>query len=230
MKPIIAMSHIGVDEHSEFMQSKYLESLTRAGAEIKLIDLENPEQAVEEMLSCDGLLLPGGADVNPALYGQEKSEKCQEPNTIRDAAEWQMLSAFLKTNKPILCICRGEQLLNAFCGGTLYQDIKELQTCTHDDRDTAATGIHHVTLVPNTKLSTILGDDRLFVNSLHHQAVDKAAPNLKACAKSEDGFVEAIEMPEHPFCLGLQWHPEHLSENNPLQQGIFDQFVAACRK
>ena len=228
MKPVIAISNFAHDSHSEFMQSKYIESIHRAGGEVHLISLEDPAQAVAETLACDGLLLPGGADVNPALYGQERSKKCQEPSAVRDAAEWEMLSAFFKTKKPILCICRGEQLLNAFCGGTLYQDIKEIQTCNHDDRDTAATGIHHVAIIPETKLSTLLGKESLFVNSLHHQAVDKVAPNLRVCAKSEDGFVEAVEMPAHPFCLGLQWHPEHLSEHDALQQSIFDQFVAEC--
>lgn len=228
MRPVIAMSRIGIDAHSEFMQSKYLESLERAGAEVRLIDLKDPDQAVKEMLACDGLLMPGGVDVDPALYGQEKTEKCQELDIVRDTAEWEMLSAFMKTEKPIFCICRGEQLLNAFCGGTLYQDIQDKQSCIHSNLEAAARGIHQVNLIPDTKLFAMLGKETLSVNSIHHQAVDKVAPKLTVCAQSEDGFVEAVEMREHPFCLGVQWHPEHLSEHDLLQQKLFDEFVRQC--
>lgn len=231
MKPVIAMPQMGNDLFRKFMKSKYVQSLKRAGAEVRWIELEDPAQAVEETLKCDGLLLPGGADVNPELYGQVPTEACGKPNALRDTAEWRMLEAFLPTKKPIFCICRGCQLLNVFFGGTLHQDIKDTQQCSHVHMLSAPKGIHNVSVVPNTSLSAVLErKETVFVNSLHHQAVDRVGQGLTVCANSEDGFVEALEVPDHPFCLGVQWHPEHMSKKNALQQGLFDRFVSKCKE
>lgn len=228
MAPKIAIPQMGNDLFRKYMKSKYESSLKRAGAEVLWIELENLDQAVAEMLACDGLLLPGGADVNPALYGQEATEKCGKPNTLRDNAEMKMLESFLETKKPIFCICRGAQLLNVFCGGTLYQDIKELQKCKHSDFLSKNKGTHQVQIMENTKLSACMENDVAIVNSLHHQAIEKIAEGLKVAAMSEDGFVEAVEMVDYPYCVGVQWHPEHMSKRNEKQQRLFDMFVKAC--
>jgi len=194
---------------------------------VRWIELNDPDAAASQALTCDGLLLPGGADVAPHLYGQEPTEKCGKPNTLRDTGEMIILEAFFPSNKPIFCICRGVQLLNVFCGGTLHQDIKEAQKCSHSDFKTRAKGCHSVTLTPDTRLSAILGAHAL-VNSMHHQAVDTVGKDLTVVAVSEDGFIEALEHNIHPFCIGVQWHPEHMSKKIPTQQKLFDAFVAAC--
>lgn len=228
MKPTIAIPQIGNDLFRAYMKSKYVQSLHRAGAEVRWIDLKDPEAAVAEMLTCDGLLLPGGADLNPALYGQAPTEKCGKPNQLRDKAEMRMLEAFLPTNRPILCICRGIQLLNVFYNGTLYQDIKGTQMCRHSHFPSKSKGIHTVKVSPNTKLGRILGENTIKVNSLHHQAVDQLGPGLTISAVSEDGFIEGLEVFLHPFCIGVQWHPEHMSKGNPQQQKLFHAFVQSC--
>lgn len=228
MTPKIAIPQMGNDLFRKYMKSKYESSLKRAGAEVCWIELEDLEQAIAKMLECDGLLLPGGADVNPKLYGQVPTEKCGKPNTLRDTAEVKMLDAFLETKKPILCICRGVQLLNVFCGGTLHQDIKDTQTCKHSDFLSKNKGGHQVRITADTKLRTCIGRDSVVVNSLHHQAIDKVAEGLKVAAVSEDGFVEAVEMVDYPYCVGVQWHPEHMSKANEIQQRLFDMFVKAC--
>lgn len=228
MKPVIGIPQMGSDLFRKYMKSKYVSSLVRAGAQVRWIELEDTDAAVAQLLDCDGLLLPGGADVNPKLYGQVPTEKCGKPNTLRDTGEMKLLEAFLPTNKPILCICRGVQLLNVFCGGTLHQDIKDSQKCSHSDFFTRARGCHQVKIMPHTRLNHIFEEETVKVNSLHHQAVDQVGKDLTISAVSEDGFVEALEITRHPFCIGVQWHPEHMSKRNPTQQKLFDAFVEAC--
>lgn len=230
MEPVIAVADGGNSLLRRYMKSKYVRSLHCAGAKVRWINLADPEEAVRQMLQCDGLLLPGGADIDPMRYGQEVQEKCGKLEKQRDEAEFRMLEAFLPTGKPILCICRGEQLLNVYFGGTLHQDIKSTQVCKHSNWPGKNTGSHGIKLYPHTKLGRILGTQEERVNSLHHQAVDTLGPGLAVSAVSEDGFIEGVEAFGHPFCLGVQWHPEHMSKTNPRQQKIFDAFVEACKK
>lgn len=214
----------------KYMQSKYTASLRRAGAKAVWIETDDLGKAIQEMLACDGLLLSGGEDVNPAFYGQTATEKCGKIVPARDHAEMKMLEAFLSTGKPILGICRGEQLMNVFFGGTLHQDIADVATSCHDDYPRKNRGNHEVSVTRGTKLAEIMGQETFLANSLHHQAVDKVAPALILAATSEDGIVEGIEHPSHPFCIGVQWHPEHMSAYSKLQRRIFDAFVDACTK
>lgn len=227
--PVIAMPQMGHDLFRKYMKSKYVASLRRAGASVRWIDLTDPEKAAEEAAACDGLLLPGGADVNPALYGQQPTEACGKPNAMRDAAEPQMLRRMLAEGKPILGICRGMQLMNVYFGGTLFQDISGTQRCRHSRFVTRARGEHQVSLAPDSQLCRILGAAAT-VNSLHHQAADRLGENLLCTAVSEDGFTEGIELKGHPFCLAVQWHPEHMSRHSKAQRALFDAFVQACRQ
>lgn len=230
MKPVIAIPQMGNDLFRKYMKSKYTESLRRAGADVRWISLENTDSAVSEMHKCGGLLLPGGADISPKLYGQEPSDKCGKPNKLRDTAEWEMLSAFLPTGRPIFCICRGVQLLNVFFGGTLHQDIRDLQTVRHADFPSKNKGCHRVSFCPAARLKEIFGESSALVNSLHHQAVDKTGSGLTVSAVSEDGFTEGLELSSHPFCIGVQWHPEHMSRKDEKQQALFHAFVSACKE
>lgn len=229
MKTTIAIPQMGSGLFRRYMKSKYVQCLERAGAQVRWINLDSVDRAVAEILECDGLLLPGGADIDPKLYGQEPSEKCGKPNALRDAAEMKMLEAYLPTNKPILCICRGVQLLNVYFGGTLHQDLKKIQVCKHADFRRRNKGTHPVKLLPRMKLGKILGEDIITVNSMHHQAVDQVGLGLTVSAVSGDGFIEGLEVYLHPFCIGVQWHPEHMGEENTQQQKLFEAFVAACK-
>mgnify|MGYP000782214759 FL=1 len=226
MSVTIAMPRMSTDPELTAAQAKYPESLARAGADVRWVELSDPERAVQEALTCDGLLLPGGGDMDPQFYGQERIPACGEPNLLRDAAEPPLLRAFLAADKPVLGICRGIQVMNVVLGGTLYQDIKPFAHVPHNDHWAK---IYTVTVRRGTKLEQILGQDTVLVNSQHHQAVDRIALGLTLTALSEDGIVEAIEKPDAKFCLGVQWHPEWLSAADPAMQGLFDAFVAACR-
>ena len=227
MRVVIAMPRMSTDPEPTVAQSKYIESLARAGAGMRWVELSDPEQAVQDALTCDGLLLPGGGDMDPKFYGQARIPACGEPNLLRDAAEPLLLRAFLAADKPVLGICRGIQVMNAVLGGDLYQDIKPFEHLPHNDHWAK---VHTVTVRRGTLLSRILGQDTVLVNSQHHQAVDRVAPGFTIAALSEDGIVEAIEKPDARFCLGVQWHPEWLSDADPAMQGLFDAFVNACSK
>lgn len=227
MRVVIAMPRMSTDPEPTVAQSKYIESLARAGAGMRWVELSDPEQAVQDALTCDGLLLPGGGDMDPKFYGQARIPACGEPNLLRDAAEPLLLRAFLAADKPVLGICRGIQVMNAVLGGDLYQDIKPFEHLPHNDHWAK---VHTVTVRRGTLLSRILGQDTVLVNSQHHQAVDRVAPGFTLAALSEDGIVEAIEKPDARFCLGVQWHPEWLSDADPAMQGLFDAFVNAYSK
>lgn len=227
MRVVIAMPRMSTDPEPTVAQSKYIESLARAGAGMRWVELNDPEQAVQDALTCDGLLLPGGGDMDPKFYGQARIPACGEPNLLRDAAEPLLLRAFLAADKPVLGICRGIQVMNAVLGGDLYQDIKPFEHLPHNGHWAK---VHTVTVRRGTLLSRILGQDTVLVNSQHHQAVDRVAPGFTLAALSEDGIVEAIEKPDARFCLGVQWYPEWLSDADPAMQGLFDAFVNACSK
>lgn len=221
-KPLIALPQWGNNLLRLYMKSKYVFSLRRAGARILWIEMDDPQLA-EKVRACDGLLLPGGDDIDPSRYGAERHEKCGVSSVLRDEAEWKLLDAFLPTGKPILGICRGCQFLNVYSGGTLHQHIEN-----HSDFKSRGKGCHKAHIASGSSLSSLLPSE-VWVNSLHHQAVDALGKGLTVTARAEDGTVEAIELTDHPFCVAVQWHPEHLSRTRPDQQKLFDHFVSLCR-
>ena len=225
----VAIPQMNTDLVRIYMRTKYVQSLKRAGANVRWIPWRAGEKDLQKLLACDGLLMPGGDDIDPSRYGMPRDPKCGRSNALQDGGELAMLEAVLPTGKPILCICRGQQLMNVFCGGTLHQDITDFQKCKHSDFASRANWIHQVDVVPGTRLDKILGSEPCRVNSMHHQAVETVAPGLTVGAVSEDGIVEALESQDHPFFLGVQWHPEHMSHKDPRQRRLFDAFVNACR-
>lgn len=230
MKPVIGIPQPGHDLFRQYMKSKYAASLRRAGARVRWIELDDLKKATQMLLACDGMLLTGGGDIEPSLYGETRLPECGEANALRDEYEWAMLKAYLPTGKPVLGICRGIQMMNTVTGGTLIQDIGRISGCKHSDFPNRGRGVHEIQILPGTRLAQILGTTCESVNSMHHQVADRLGEGMVISARSADGFIEAIERPDHPFCIGVQWHPEHMSRKFKRQQGIFDAFVAACKK
>jgi putative glutamine amidotransferase len=228
-RPVIAMPQWGNNLLRLYMKSKYVFSLHRAGARIRWIEMDDPDLA-EKTRDCDGLLLPGGDDIDPSRYGQPRQEKCGKSCELRDQAEWKMLEAFLPTGKPILGICRGCQLINVALGGTLWQDLPSQQPSDllHVQKEGAFEHSHSVSILPNTPLAEVLGQSRLTINSLHHQAAKDIGRGLQVMAKADDGIVEAMYLPEHPFLWALQWHPERPCDIDADARALFSRFITAC--
>ena len=157
----------------------------------------------------DGLLISGGDfDIDPSFYGQEiKSNKVQ---TIPKRTEFEinLIDLFIKTQKPILGICGGCQLINVYFKGTLIQDIKS--NIEHEQPNPRNETSHLIQLENNSYLKKIISSNEIYVNSAHHQAVDHLGKDLKIEAKASDGIIEAFRHTQHPYCVGLQWHPEFL--------------------
>jgi len=184
----------------------------------------------EPDLSCAGLVLCGGGDIESTLYGQE-NRGSHPPDRERDRAELALFRAFYRAGKPILGICRGLQLMNAALGGTLIQDLPQPGQCFHTspDRDT----VHPVRTLEGSLLRRLYGP-LAPVNSAHHQAADRLGEGLRAVAWTEGGIVEAIDLPGYPL-LGVQFHPERMSfdlRRPDTADGapIFSWFLELCRK
>jgi putative glutamine amidotransferase len=175
----------------------------------------------------DGLLLTGGEDVDPQLFGEEPRHGLGEISPVRDRFETALLLAMMRRDKPVFGICRGIQLMNAALGGTLYQDLGRewKSTLQHSQRAPRDHLAHAVTISPDSNLQRIFGSDRVSVNTFHHQAIHVLAPGFVATAVSSDGLIEAFELVGRPHIFGVQWHPENLWRKHPLHRRLFTAFV-----
>ena len=182
-----------------------------------------------------GLLLLGGSDVDPALYGEERHPATEVVPAPRDAYEIALIRAALARDLPIFAICRGIQVLNVALGGSLVQDIptQVLQHLDHNPGGAPSMIGHYVEITPGTILSALLEaeierDGFCAVNSRHHQAIKKLGEGLKVTASSVDGVIEAVERPASRFCVAVQWHPENFWQSGRFQ-GLFRGFLAAAQ-
>jgi putative glutamine amidotransferase len=182
----------------------------------------------------DGLLLSGGEDVDPALYGQERHARLGRVNRRRDDQELGLIAAARRRGIPIFGICRGLQVLNVAYGGTLVQDIPALKPSAvrHDVPSPKDFRAHEVATAPGSFLSPA-GPSRLAVNSRHHQAIERLGSGLAACARSDDGLIEAIaavgHAPERPSVFAVEWHPENFAGDSDAEN-LFRLFAEAVRR
>lgn len=228
--PVIGVPLMGKDIFHCYMQYKYTRCLKRAGANVELLAPDPSGETAKAALGrCAGFLFPGGPDISPKLYGQTPQISCKKPDPVRDTFEMKLLYAALAARKPIFCIGRGMQLLNVTFGGTLVQELKGKQEYPHQDFFNRWSATHPVELDPDSLLYRILGTDAVTVNSLHHQAADRIGEGLWICADSPEGFPEALEIDDYPFCIAVQWHPEYMAASVPIQQKLFAALVEACR-
>jgi len=189
---------------------------------------------IQQLVSLvDGILLIGGPDVDPVIFAGKAHPAVYGIDADRDALEIELVSQSIATDKPLLGICRGFQVINVALGGTLYTHIPDqlpgaLNHNQHDHPDHG--GEHHtITIKKETRLYRILQTSKTGVNTFHHQGIESIGKNLVAVAHSSDGLIESIEMPGHPFFLGVQWHPEWMT-HKPEMRRIFEEFVTSCQK
>ena len=231
-KPVIGVIPLWDDRLSSiWMLPDYLDGLRAAGALPVVLPLDAEEADIQQLYGlCDGILFTGGHDVDPKLYGQAATDACGTLCRRRDFLEAGLFRLAFAGGKPILGICRGAQLINVLLGGTLYQDLptEHPSDVTHRMGKPYDQPCHTVALTEGGCLQSLLGKQTLGVNSLHHQAICQLAPALRAEAWSPDGLVVAVSCPDHPFLLGVQWHPEFLFRVDADAAAIFKTFVEHC--
>ena len=213
----------------------YLESVRRAGGEPVevVVGGESPDQVLSRV---DGLMLTGGGDVDPKLYGEKPHDSFQAAETGRDEFEIALAKAAVQKGIPLLAICRGMQVLNVAMGGTLVQDIPSQVTgaLQHSVPQPRAGNAHEVWVADGSKLQALLRDhmddgETCHVNSRHHQSVKQVAKGFEVTATSPDGVIEAMEMPDAPYCVAVQWHPENFWRTGEFRE-LFEGLIQAANK
>lgn len=207
--------------------------LRAGGIPVMLPILEKAKDIEEIVQSIDGLLLSGGYDIDPTLFGEEPHPNLGVIVRARDTFELTLTRQLLALDKPILGVCRGCQILNIAVGGDMYQDISaqiKHDILQHKQLAPKAHGSHFVDVSRGSLLSKITGSERFKVNSRHHQANRAVQSPFRVSGSASDGVIEAIESEAHSFVLGVQWHPENMAiDGDETSIKIFEGFVEACR-
>jgi putative glutamine amidotransferase len=185
------------------------------------------------LATVDGVILSGGGDIAPSVYGEPESDLALGIDSARDRAEIALAHEALRVGLPILAICRGIQVLNVVLGGTLYLDIEKQVEGALPHRPEPGQPLtegpqHTVAIAPDSKLADIAGEESIVVNSFHHQAVRRVGRDLIVTARAPDGVIEALEHRDHPFCVGVQWHPEIVASTDQVMTRLFSAFVRAA--
>ena len=223
---------IGITRCSKL--ADYVASVEQTGAKVRILEVSESPRALVGMLN--GVVLTGGGDVDPVLYGEKRHESVADAEPGRDEFEIDLARRALLADLPLLAICRGAQVLNVATGGTLVQDIpSSVASDLKHSLSTPPDGLaHDVAIAPGSRLHEVLGlgveaSPSCRVNSRHHQSVGRLGQGLVVTATASDGVVEAIEQPRARFCLGIQWHPENFWRTGEFKP-LFESFIAAARE
>lgn len=222
--PLIGVSCGRSGNGAATLSTAYTDAIARTGGiPVILPIIDDPELAESLLDKVDGIVFSGGADLDPAEYGEEILNETVSIDAVRDRSELLLARAALASGKPVLAICRGEQLMNVVLGGTLYQDIPSQVEGFIQHSDTT----HTIFVEKGSVLYGLFGKDSLTVNSTHHQAVKDVAPGSRVTARSVDGVVEAYE---NGNVLAVQFHPERMVLTDPEWYALFELFVDRVKK
>jgi putative glutamine amidotransferase len=234
-RPLIGITTYGRDDRGRFgLPAAYVDAVRRAGG-LPVLVAPGEEHLDELLTSLDGLILSGGGDVDPAHYDGVPHAAIERVDGERDATELALAREVVARDLPALCICRGAQVLNVALGGSLVEHLPDEvgEEITHRparrDRD-AEYPRHAVHAAPGSRLAAVMGSTEVETASWHHQAARDVAPGLEVSARAADGTVEAFERPGSGWLLGVQWHPEETAAEDPTQQRLFDELVAAAAR
>lgn len=229
--PLIGITTYGQDEELKFpLPRQYVDCVRRAGAVAVLIP--PGESRIDELLSSlNGVILAGGGDVDPARYDGQQHESIYAVDQERDAMEFKLAQRVIDTGMPTLAICRGIQVVNVVLGGTLIEHLPDEvgEDVVHRLPPREPTE-HPIRVERQSRLAEIVGEVHFTAASWHHQAARQVADELVVTAYAPDGTIEAAEMPDHPWMIAVQWHPELTADRDAAQQRLFDEFVRSANE
>lgn len=227
-RPLIGITvNCDYRQHYYWLPVAYCRRIYQAGG-VPLLLAPMEEEAAGKVLSpLRGLLLGGGGDISPLYLGEEPLPGLGEVDPERDRWDFALAREAIRRRLPVLGICRGLQVMNAVSGGSIIQHLEEEGLLQHEQLAPRCFPSHSVIIKPGSLLAAITGKGNMAVNSFHHQALKTPAPGFIVSAEAPDRIIEALERPAHPFCLGVQWHPEALE--HPASGAIFVAFIKACR-
>ena len=239
-KPIIGINSTRVIKHEtpyshsviESLSNDYVESIIKAGGIPVILPILSDEESIRRQIELiDGVLLSGGLDINPLVYNEEPSPKLGYIFPDKDAFDLLIVKIACELKKPILAICRGHQILNVAFGGTLYQDLSDMEGSyiKHQQQTKDGAASHTIDIIDGSILHNILGSS-IITNSFHHQAIKDLAPGFKVSAYSKDNVIEAIEKCNENFVIGVQFHPEIMATyNDDNMLKLFQSFIVASQ-
>ena len=235
VKPVILVAPLFSGNYQElYMEKNYISVLQAHGAIPFIVPFGTDDEGLSALLDmAQGVLLTGGQDLHPNLYGQPKKDSCQTPVPERDTLDSRLFTLAYKKDKAILGICRGLQIINAMLGGTLHQDLTEngyTEICHSKGATSPVLAKHTVVVTEESSLLPFAVGDRFSVNSFHHQGIDGLAPSLSPIVRAEDGLIEAVCDRNKSFLYGVQWHPERDCIDNHANDHIFHAFVEAASR
>lgn len=213
-----------------YVNDDYIKAVEKAGGTPLILPvIDNIQNIKKQIELCEAIVISGGQDIHPIFYNEEPNQKLGLVYSRVDEYQLNLAKIALEYNKPILGICRGHQLLNIACGGTLYQDLSEIKgdILKHFQQGKRYDYSHKISINKNSILGNLLGEERL-VNSFHHQCIKELGKGLKISAVATDGVIEAIEMEEKKFVMGVQWHPEMMVTESDEMLIIFDKLMKSC--
>lgn len=232
-KPIIALTPlVDQEQESTWMLPGYFEGIIEAGGIPVMLPLIKDLDEIKEVVQrFDGFIITGGHDVDPILYHEEKKDYCGVLCKERDEMEMVLIPEIIEQDKPIMGICRGHQMINVCLGGSLYQDLDKEYKLTEVHRQPSPYDkpSHEVTVLEDTPLYSIIENEKMAVNSCHHQAIKELSSKLSPMAYSPEKLVEAFYMPKHRYVVGYQWHPEMIYKKSIENQKIFKDFIKVCQ-
>jgi len=213
-----------------YANDDYIRAVEKAGGVPLILPVIKDDEAIlSQVKLCDGLILTGGQDVHPIFYKEEPHEKLGYIDSEIDEYQIKIIKIALEKKKPILGICRGHQLLNVVCGGTLYQDLSEIEGVILKHRqDGKRYDASHKILIKSDSILRKLFGKEVLVNSFHHQCIKDVGEDLEIIAKASDGVIEAVQMKGQDFVVGVQWHPEMMAVGSDSRLVLFKELIKNC--
>ena len=229
MEPKIGIVVCGFTQNRQFVTNPYIQSIRYSKGLPLVLPLVRSDRIINEYVKlCDGFLFCGGEDITPLLFGEEPQNGNGKTDITVDLFQIRLMKRILSSRKPVLAICRGMQILNAACGGTIWQDMSLIpgKVLNHMQQSACRSEVsHRIRIEHGSRLKEYAGSC-LYVNSFHHQAVNLPGKGVSVSARAQDGTIEAVEIASHPFAIGVQWHPECMYRTSSEMRALFHEFVA----